>query len=91
MPFDTSAQQLTDWIIAEFREEQGIDLSKDTLALQRIREAAEKAKTELSSTAATEINLPFITADRSGPRHLSMELTRAKLEQLARRYRSGSS
>lgn len=84
MPFDTSVQQVTDWIIAEFRKTQGIDLSKDTMALQRIREAAEKAKMELSSKASTEINLPFITADGSGPKHLSMALTRAKLEQLAR-------
>ena len=83
MPFDTSAQHVTDWIIAEFRKDHGIDLSKDQLALQRIREAAEKAMIELSSKASTEINLPFITADSSGPKHLGMALTRAKLEQLA--------
>ena len=83
MPFDTSAQPITDWIIAEFRKDQGIDLSKDTMALQRIREAAEKAKAELSSKVSTEIKLPFITADSSGPKHLSMTLTRSKLEQLA--------
>ena len=85
MPFDTSAQPLTDWIVAEFRRDQGIDLSKDPLALQRIREAAEKAKAELSSVASTDINLPFITADSSGPKHLRMELTRAKLDQLGLR------
>jgi len=84
MPFDTSEQRVTDWIIAEFRKDQGVDLSKDTLALQRIREAIEKARLELSTSASTEINLPFITADASGPKHLSMELTRAKLDQLAR-------
>jgi molecular chaperone DnaK len=83
MPFETSVQQVTDWIIAEFRKTHGVDLSKDTMALQRIREAAEKAKIELSSKASTEINLPFITADSSGPKHLSMALTRAKFEQLA--------
>jgi molecular chaperone DnaK len=85
MPFETVAQQITEWIVAEFRENQGIDLSRDTLALQRIREAAEKAKIALSSDASTEINLPFITADRSGPKHLSLELTRAKLDQLTLR------
>jgi molecular chaperone DnaK len=85
MPFETVAQQITEWIVAEFRENQGIDLSRDTLALQRIREAAEKAKIALSSDASTEINLPFITADRSGPKHLSVELTRAKLDQLTLR------
>ena len=85
MPFDTSAQQVTDWIIAEFRKDQRIDLSKDTMALQRIQAAAEKATVDLSSKASTEINLPFITADSSGPKHLSMTLTRAKLEQLALR------
>ena len=83
MPFVTSAQRVTDWIIAEFRKDQGIDLSRDSMALQRIREAAEKANTELSSQASAEINLPFITADRSGPKHLRMALTREKLAQLA--------
>ncbi|MEA2327828.1 MAG: molecular chaperone DnaK, partial [Thermoanaerobaculia bacterium] len=68
--------------IDEFRKDQGIDLSKDKMALQRLREAAEKAKIELSSTASTDINLPFITADQSGPKHLNMSLTRAKFEQL---------
>ena len=85
MPFETSMQQLTDWIIAEFRKDQGVDLSKDSMAVQRIRDAAEKAKTELSSKASTDINLPFITADSSGPKHLRLALTRAKLEQLALR------
>ena len=66
----------------EFKKEQGIDLRGDKLALQRLKEAAEKAKIELSSAAQTEINLPFITADQSGPKHLTMKLTRAKLESL---------
>jgi len=70
------------WIVEEYRKDQGIDLSKDRMALQRLKEAAEKAKCELSTTVETEINLPFITADSSGPKHLSMKLTRAKLEQL---------
>src|SRR5205085_7865823 len=69
-------------IIDEFRKDQGIDLSKDKMALQRLKEAAEKAKIELSSTMSTDINLPFITADQSGPKHLNMQLTRAKFEQL---------
>jgi molecular chaperone DnaK len=73
---------VTDWMIKEFKAGSGIDLSKDVMALQRLREAAEKAKIELSSKSATEINLPFITADSSGPRHLQLELTRAKFEQL---------
>jgi molecular chaperone DnaK len=71
-----------DWIAEEFRKENGIDLRKDRMALQRLKEAAEKAKVELSSTIQTEINLPFITADASGPKHLVMTLTRAKLEAL---------
>jgi molecular chaperone DnaK len=71
-----------DWIIAEFKKEQGIDLSADRIGLQRVREAAEKAKIELSSTQSTEINMPFITAGPSGPVHLQMTLTRSKLEQL---------
>lgn len=66
----------------EFKKEQSIDLSADKLAVQRLREAAEKAKTELSSTGSTEINLPFITADASGPKHMNIKLTRAKLEEL---------
>jgi len=70
------------WLIAEFKKEQGIDLSKDTMALQRLREASEKAKCELSSSQTSEINLPFITADASGPKHLTVSLSRPKLEQL---------
>src|ERR1051325_4833030 len=79
---DNIDQRLIDWIIEEFKKDQGIDLSKDKMALQRLKEAAEKAKIELSSTASTDINLPFITADQSGPKHLNMALTRAKFEQL---------
>ena len=75
-------QRILDYIIGEFKKEQGVDLSKDVLALQRLKEAAEKAKIELSSSAATDINLPYITADASGPRHLNIKLTRAKLESL---------
>jgi len=75
-------QRIIDHIIAEFKKEQGVDLSKDVLALQRLKEAAEKAKIELSSSAATDINLPYITADASGPKHLNIKLTRAKLEAL---------
>ena len=75
-------QCITQWIIDEFKKDQGIDLSQDRMALQRLKEAAEKAKTELSSVMETDVNLPFITADASGPKHLQMKLTRAKLEQL---------
>jgi molecular chaperone DnaK len=75
-------QRIIDYIIAEFKKEQGVDLSKDVLALQRLKEAAEKAKIELSSNSQTDINLPYITADASGPRHLNIKLTRAKLESL---------
>ena len=75
-------QRVIDYIIGEFKKEQGVDLAKDVLALQRLKESAEKAKIELSSTQQTEINLPYITADQSGPRHLNMKLTRAKLEAL---------
>jgi len=75
-------QRIMDWLCDEFKREQGIDLRQDRMALQRLKEAAEKAKIELSSVQQTEINLPFITADASGPKHLSMTLTRAKLEQL---------
>src|SRR5437667_5528787 len=71
-----------EWLVAEFKRDQGIDLSKDPMALQRLKEAAEKAKMELSTVMQTEINLPFITADQSGPKHLNLTLTRAKLEQL---------
>ena len=79
---DNIDQRVIDWIIAEFKKDQGIDLSKDRMALQRLKEAAEKAKMELSTTMETEINLPFVTADASGPKHLAMKLSRAKLEQL---------
>ena len=79
---DDFDQRVIDWIIDEFRKDQGIDLRQDRMALQRLKEAAEKAKIELSSTQSTEINLPFITADASGPKHLSLNLTRSKLEQL---------
>src|ERR671918_1636469 len=75
-------QRLIDYIVAEFKKEQGVDLSKDVLALQRLKESAEKAKIELSSSQQTEINLPYITADQSGPKHLNMKITRAKLESL---------
>ncbi|KMQ81274.1 Chaperone protein DnaK [Candidatus Burkholderia pumila] len=75
-------QRIIDYIIGEFKKEQGVDLSKDMLALQRLKEAAEKAKIELSSTAQTDINLPYITADASGPKHLNLKFTRAKLEAL---------
>lgn len=74
--------RLVEYLAAEFKKEQGIDLKNDKLALQRLKEAAEKAKIELSSSAQTEINLPFITADQTGPKHLTLKLTRAKLEQL---------
>ena len=75
-------QRIIDFIIAEFKKDQGVDLSKDVLALQRLKEAAEKAKIELSNGAQTDINLPYITADASGPKHLSIKMTRAKLESL---------
>jgi molecular chaperone DnaK len=79
---DDFDQRIIDWLVAEFKRDQGIDLSKDPMALQRLKEAAEKAKMELSSAPTTDINLPFITADQSGPKHLNYTLTRAKLEQL---------
>lgn len=75
-------QRIIDFIIGEFKKEQGVDLSKDVLALQRLKESAEKAKIELSSSAQTEINLPYITADASGPKHLNIKMTRSKLESL---------
>ncbi len=74
--------RIIDWLVAEFKKDQGIDLAKDKMALQRLREAAEKAKIELSSAVETDVNLPFITADASGPKHLQIKLTRAKFEQL---------
>ena len=79
---DDFDQRVIDWLVAEFKKDQTIDLSKDPMALQRLKEAAEKAKMELSSTLQTDINLPFITADQSGPKHLNYQLTRAKFEQL---------
>jgi molecular chaperone DnaK len=79
---DNLDQRIIDWIIAEFKKDQGIDLSRDKMALQRLKEAAEKAKMELSTTLETEINLPFVTADATGPKHLSLKLTRSKFEQL---------
>jgi len=75
-------QRLIDYIVGEFKKDQGVDLSKDVLALQRLKEAAEKAKIELSSVQQTEINLPYITADQTGPKHLTMKVTRAKFEAL---------
>jgi molecular chaperone DnaK len=81
---DDFDQRVIDWLLAEFKREQGMDLSKDQQALQRLKEAAEKAKIELSSTVSTEINLPYITADATGPKHLVVNLTRAKLEELVR-------
>src|SRR5258708_5488518 len=81
---DDFDQRIVDWMADEFRKETGIDLRNDRMALQRLKEAAERAKIELSSSLQTEINLPFITADASGPKHLVMTLTRAKLEQLVR-------
>lgn len=79
---DNMDQRIIDWLIAEFKKDQGIDLSKDKMALQRLKETAEKAKMELSSTMETEINLPFVTADASGPKHLNIKLTRSKFEQM---------
>ena len=79
---DDFDQRVIDWIVGEFKREQGIDLSQDRMALQRLKEAGEKAKVELSSVIQTEINLPFITADASGPKHLALVLSRSKLEQL---------
>ncbi len=79
---DDFDMRIMDWLAAEFKRDQGIDLSKDPMALQRLREAAEKAKVELSSTLETDINLPFITADASGPKHLQVKLTRSKFESL---------
>ena len=79
---DNLDQRIIDWLVAEFKKDQGIDLSQDKMALQRLKETAEKAKSELSSTIETEINLPFITADASGPKHLNYRLSRAKFEQM---------
>jgi molecular chaperone DnaK len=79
---DDIDQRIQDWIVAEFRKDTGMDLTRDKMALQRLKEAAEKAKVELSTTLETEINLPFITADATGPKHLLLKMTRSKLEQL---------
>jgi len=79
---DNLDQRVMDWIVGEFRKQEGIDLSKDRMALQRLKEAAEKAKMELSTLVETEVNLPFISADATGPKHLAMKLTRAKFESL---------
>src|ERR687893_554970 len=79
---DDFDQRIIDWLVEEFKRDQGIDLSKDPQALQRLKEAGEKAKMELSTTMSTDINLPFITADQSGPKHLNYSLSRAKFEQL---------
>ncbi len=83
---DDIDQKIIAWIVDEFRKESGVDVSKDFMALQRLKEAAEKAKHELSSTVETEINIPFITSDASGPKHLLLKLTRAKLEELVGEY-----
>jgi molecular chaperone DnaK len=79
---DNFDQRIMEWLVSEFKREQGIDLSRDPMAMQRLKEAGEKAKCELSTVAETDINLPFITADASGPKHLAMKLTRAKFEQM---------
>ena len=79
---DDLDERVIEWLVAEFKKTDGIDLSKDRMALQRLKEAAEKAKIELSTALETDINLPFVTADQSGPKHLQTKLSRAKLEQL---------
>src|SRR5213594_4223073 len=79
---DNIDQRVIDWIVSEFKKEQGIDLSRDQMALQRLKEAAEKAKMELSTLLEADINLPFVTADATGPKHLMLKLTRARLEQM---------
>src|ERR1700758_2766630 len=79
---DNIDQRIIDWLLEEFKKDQGIDLGNDPMAMQRLKEAAEKAKIELSSAVETDINLPFITADASGPKHLNLRLSRSKLEQL---------
>ena len=79
---DNIDQRIIDWMITEFKREQGVDVSKDQMALQRLKEAAEKAKIELSTLFETEVNLPFLTADASGPKHLAIKLTRARFEQM---------
>jgi molecular chaperone DnaK len=81
---DDFDQKIIEWLVSEFKKDQGVDLSKDVVAIQRLKEGAEKAKIELSSTTETDINLPFITADSSGPKHLNVKLSRAKLEALVK-------
>jgi Molecular chaperone len=81
---DDVDQRIMDWLVAEYQKDNGVDLSKDELALQRLKEAAEKAKMELSTAMETEVNLPFITSDASGPKHLYYKFSRAKLEDLVR-------
>ena len=83
---DDFDQRIMDWVVKEFKKDNGVDLSKDNLALQRIKESAEKAKIELSSSLETEINLPFITSDQNGPKHLLLKLTRANLENMVKDY-----
>ncbi len=83
---DNIDQTIMEWLVAEFKKDNGVDLSKDTMAVQRLKEAAEKAKIELSSTNSTDINLPFITADQTGPKHLNIALTRSKFEQMIESY-----
>ena len=83
---DNIDQELMDWLITEFKKDNGIDLSKDKMVLQRLKEAAEKAKIELSSASETEINLPFLTADQTGPKHLQLKLSRAKFEQMIDKF-----
>src|SRR4029450_9084073 len=79
---DNFDQRVIEYLVAEFKTDQGVDLAKDSMAVQRPPEAAEKAKIELSTASSTDINLPYITADQSGPKHLTMKLTRSKFEQL---------
>src|SRR5207253_6431323 len=79
---DDLDDRIIEWLATEFKKSEGIDLSKDRMALQRLKEGAEKAKIELSTVMETDINLPFITADQTGPKHLQVKLTRARLEQL---------
>ncbi|MFA5879232.1 MAG: molecular chaperone DnaK [Candidatus Margulisiibacteriota bacterium] len=83
---DDIDQEVINWLVQEFKKDQGVDLSKDQMAIQRLKEAAEKAKIELSSAMTTDINLPFITADASGPKHLNIQLTRAKFEQMIEKF-----
>ena len=83
---DDFDQKIMDWVVKEFKKEQGVDLSKDTLALQRIKEAAEKAKIELSTSMETEINLPFVTSTDTGPKHLLLKLSRAQFENMVSQY-----